>query len=106
MIDLQTAEGNLTLAHRAEILSQTDPYKRARSYLQLYESYNVGADRAKLPEQIKRAIANGEDVKSASKTVESLLAADRQKLQDLTNRLSNSQLDSSTFAHDSELQRL
>jgi len=106
LIDLQTAEGNLTLAQRAEILAKPDAYQRARHYLDTFASKNVGADRAKLPDQLKRAIANGDDVSAASKTLERLLAADRQSLQDLTQRLSNSPLDASTFAPDSELQRL
>ncbi|WP_157666250.1 hypothetical protein, partial [Burkholderia ubonensis] len=106
MIDLQTAEGNLTLMQRAEILAEADPYQQARRYLDTYASQNIGADRAKLPDQLQRAIANGDDVSAASTTVERLLATDRQSLQGLTQRLSKSQLDAATFALDSELQKL
>ncbi|KVZ67510.1 hypothetical protein WL19_21520 [Burkholderia ubonensis] len=106
VIDLQTAEGNLTLMQRAEILAEADPYQQARRYLDTYASQNIGADRAKLPDQLQRAIANGDDVSAASTTVERLLATDRQSLQGLTQRLSKSQLDAATFAPDSELQKL
>ncbi|WP_157376588.1 hypothetical protein, partial [Burkholderia ubonensis] len=106
VIDLQTAEGNLTLMQRAKILAEADPYQQARRYLDTYASQNIGADRAKLPDQLQRAIANGNDVSAASTTVERLLATDRQSLQGLTQRLSKSQLDAATFAPDSELQKL
>ncbi|KVU44532.1 hypothetical protein WK68_07555 [Burkholderia ubonensis] len=106
LVDLQTAEGNLTLWQRAEILSQAGPYERARHYLEIYSSSNVGADRAKLPDQIRRAVANGPDVASAAATVERLLAADRQSLRDLAKTLSTSQLDTATFGPKSALQKL
>ncbi|WP_143135113.1 dermonecrotic toxin domain-containing protein, partial [Burkholderia ubonensis] len=106
LVDLQTAEGNLTLWQRAEILSQAGPYERARHYLEIYSSSNVGADRAKLPDQIRRAVANGQDVASAAATVERLLAADRQSLRDLAKTLSTSQLDAATFGPKSALQKL
>ncbi|KVU40933.1 hypothetical protein WK68_13005 [Burkholderia ubonensis] len=106
LVDLQTAEGNLSLRSRAEILAITDPYERARQYVTTFAGEGGYDALANFPGQLKRAIDNkADDMASAAATINNRLTEDRTKLSTLAQNLSSEQVKSAHLVN-SELHTL
>ncbi|MET3633176.1 DUF6543 domain-containing protein [Burkholderia sp. 572] len=110
LLDIQVAQGQISVALRHEIMSISDPYGRAQRYLSVIKHRSSVENIAKFPDQLKEAISNGDIAASAARTVNSLIDQQRTDLATLAETLSRTVFDRAAadghFAFDSELHRL
>ncbi|MEM4989099.1 DUF6543 domain-containing protein [Collimonas sp. H4R21] len=106
-LDIQAAKGNISLDDRAAILVASDPYERAKLFLELYESRSPEA-LPKFPAELMQAIGNGTEVTLAKESVAKLIAEERKTLADLPAKLeANGPFDQAAMKiHRKELMKL
>ena len=98
LVDLATAEGQLTLAERAEITRQSSAFDRASTFSDFFLSRN--SDRVStFPDLLKQAQDNGPRASAAPATIRNMVAQERSRLEHLPGRLTeNGPFDSAGLA--------
>ncbi|WP_231747120.1 DUF6543 domain-containing protein [Burkholderia sp. BDU5] len=79
LVDLSVAQGRLSLADRAQAMSASTAYERARTFLSSFHSRNGNGVDA-FPDLLSEAVRNGERARSAPAAVRNLVAQERSAL--------------------------